>query len=160
MDTVPDAGAEATRGRRRQRADVADGAACEPPRLVGQPDLPQDSIADLRARQRDLKQQVKTVKKELKNKKRQKQHIMRRVAALDTQDIVQVLLDRGVQLRGAQAAAAAHPAAADSSSAAPARGPEAAEPASAEPPQAALVTAPGVFLDAADAEARIFEPSA
>ena len=160
MDTVPDAGAEATRGRRRQRADEADGAACEPPRLVGRPDLPQDSIADLRASRRDLKQQAKTVKKELKNKKRQKQRIVRCVAALDTQDIVRALLDRGVQLREAQAAAAAHPAAAAGSSAARARGPEAAEPASAEPLDAALVAPPGLVQDAADAEACIFELSA
>ena len=96
MDAAPDAAAEATRGRRRRRADEADGAASEPPRLVGRLDLAQYSLADLRARQRDLKQQAKTVKKELKKKKRQKRRIVRCVAALDTQDIVQALLDRGV----------------------------------------------------------------
>ena len=73
--------------------------------LVGRPDLAPDSIEDLRQRQRALKISTRQVKKELKNKRRQKQRIVRRVASLGTQDIVQVLLDRGVQLRDAQAAA-------------------------------------------------------
>ena len=46
------------------------------------------------------------MKKELKNKQRQKQRIMRRVFCLETRDIMQALLDRGLQLRDAQAAAA------------------------------------------------------
>ena len=47
------------------------------------------------------------MKRELKNKKRQKQRILRRVSRLATADIVQALLDRGVQLQEAAAAAAA-----------------------------------------------------
>jgi len=47
------------------------------------------------------------VKRELKNKKRQKQRILRRVSRLATADIVQALLDRGVQLQEAATAAAA-----------------------------------------------------
>ena len=50
------------------------------------------------------------MKRELKNKKRQKQRILRRVSRLATADIVQALLDRGVQLQ--EAAAAASPPAA------------------------------------------------
>jgi hypothetical protein len=96
----------AARGRRNSRVGDAATAEARAGALVGRPDLAQDSLADLRFRQRELKQQAKRVKKELKNKQRQKQRIMRRVSSLDTRDIVQVLLDRGLCLRDAQAAAA------------------------------------------------------
>lgn len=52
------------------------------------------------------------MKRDLKNKKRQKQRILRRVSRLATADIVQALLDRGVALHEAViAASAAEPAA-------------------------------------------------
>lgn len=57
------------------------------------------------------------VKRDLKNKKRQKARILRRVSRLATADIVQALLDRGVALHEA---AAAESAAAASGSAEPA----------------------------------------
>ena len=72
------------------------GAASAEPsasRLMGRPDLAQDSLSDLRVRSRQLKQEAAQVKRELKNKKRQKQRILRRVSRLATADIVQALLD-------------------------------------------------------------------
>jgi len=92
-------------------ADASRGvpASAEPSasRLMGRPDLAQDSLSDLRIRSGQLKQEAAQVKRELKNKKRQKQRILRRVSRLATADIVQALLDRGVQLQEAATAAAA-----------------------------------------------------
>jgi hypothetical protein len=42
------------------------------------------------------------VKRDLKNAERKKQRIMRRVGSLGNEDIVQVLLERGMQLTGHQ----------------------------------------------------------
>ena len=100
------------------------------------------------------------MKKELRNKRRQKQRIMRRVSALDTQDIVQVLLDRGVQLREAQEAEAAQPSGSAGSEAAASSGPEAAEAAPAEPLADALAPMPESMVDEPLAVALVSEPSA
>ena len=43
------------------------------------------------------------MKRDLKNAQRKKQRIMRRVGALGNEDIIQVLLERGMQLTGHQA---------------------------------------------------------
>ena len=47
------------------------------------------------------------MKRELRNAQRKKQRIMRRVGGLGNEDIVQVLLERGMQLTGLQGVPAA-----------------------------------------------------
>ena len=70
--------------------------------LLGRPDLAQDSLQNLRDQQRSLRSEAKRVKRDLKNAQRKKQRIMRRVSSLGNEDIVQVLLERGMQLTGAE----------------------------------------------------------
>jgi hypothetical protein len=64
--------------------------------LTGRPDLEKDALKELRERQRMLKSEAKRVATDLRNKKKQKKRAMRRCATLQTRDIVQVLLERGV----------------------------------------------------------------
>ena len=64
--------------------------------LTGRPDLEKDALKELRERQRALKSEAKRVATDLKNKKKQKKRALKKCAALDTRDIVQVLLERGV----------------------------------------------------------------
>ena len=74
-------------------------------------DLSQDAIADLRARHKQLKAEQKRVRQEMKNKARKRQRVMARMRHVDTASVLQVLLERGVNL-GAPDAARARPAAA------------------------------------------------
>jgi len=64
--------------------------------LNGRPDLEKDALKELRERQRMLKSEAKRLATDLKNKKKQKKRALRRCATLQTRDIVQVLLERGV----------------------------------------------------------------
>jgi hypothetical protein len=66
--------------------------------LAGRPDLEANALSALKERQRQLKSEAKRVQADLKNKRRQKKRALKRCAALETRDIVQVLLDRGVML--------------------------------------------------------------
>ena len=74
-------------------------------------DLSQDAITDLRARHKQLKAEQKRVRQEMKNKARKRQRVLARMRHIDTASVMQVLLERGVNL-GAPAAAGARPAAA------------------------------------------------
>ena len=70
--------------------------------LNGRPDLEKDALKELRERQRMLKSEAKRVATDLKNKKKQKKkRALRRCATLQTRDIVQVLLERGVVIPSA-----------------------------------------------------------
>ena len=104
--------------RKATAKESADGAEASDSRgtrgdvLSGRPDLATDSLADLRTQQRALKTEAKRVAADLRNKRRQKKRAMKRCATLDTRDLVQVLLDRGVQLQkdaAASSAAASRP---------------------------------------------------
>ena len=90
-----------TESRSKRRSAVTDGSpgAIHGDTLCGRPDLAEDSIQNPRLRQRSLKQEAAKLQRDLKNKKRQKQRIMRKVSRLATSDIVQALLDRGVELQ-------------------------------------------------------------
>jgi len=94
-------------GKRKGPGTGALGSEPSASRILGRPDLAQDSLTDLRLRSKQLKQEAAMVKRDLKNKKRQKARILRRVSRLATADIVQALLDRGVALREAASAESA-----------------------------------------------------
>ena len=77
-------------------------------------DLSQDAIADLRARHKRLKAEQKRVRQEMKNKARKRQRVLARMRHVDAASVLQVLLERGVNLgdaAGARPAAPAPPAA-------------------------------------------------
>ena len=71
--------------------------------------LSQDAIAQLRAQRKHLKREQKRVRQEMKNTTRKRHRVMARVRHLDTASVLQVLVERGVQL-GAPAAAPPAPA--------------------------------------------------
>jgi hypothetical protein len=78
--------------------------------LDGRPDLSQDAIENLRAQHLRLKEQQKKVRRDMKNQKRMRSRIIKRVKHLDTASVLQVLIERGVTfgtLRGAAGVAAA-----------------------------------------------------
>ena len=79
-------------------------------RLVDGPlpraDLSQDAIADLRARHKQLKSEQKRVRQEMKNKARKRQRVLARMRHVDTASVLQVLIERGVNLNAAGPAAA------------------------------------------------------
>jgi hypothetical protein len=68
--------------------------------LAGRPDLSQDAIADLRAQHKQLRAQQKRIRAEMKNKARKRQRVLARMRHLDTAAVLQVLIERGVQLGG------------------------------------------------------------
>lgn len=81
-------------GSGRDSADINSRA------LAGRPDLEKDALQELRARQRALKTEAKRVAQDLKSKKKQKKRALKRCSVLDTRDIVQVSLERGVAMPG------------------------------------------------------------
>jgi hypothetical protein len=76
----------------------------------GRPDLSQNAIENLRLEHRRLREQQKKVRKDMKNQKRMRSRIIKRVKHLDTASVLQVLIERGVSfgsLKGAAGVAAA-----------------------------------------------------
>lgn len=125
--------------RRRGRPETAEEA------LAGRPDLAGQALEELKQKQRQLKQETKRCRVELKNKKRQKKRALQKCQNLDTADLVQVIIDRGIELRALTnaAAAAGSPGAGSSGSSAapsPAAGVQASAPPAALGTTATLVS--------------------
>ena len=118
--------------------------------LGGRPDLEKDALKELRARQRALKNEAKRVATDLKKKKKQKKRALKRCAALDSRDLVQVLLERGIVLGNSASSSST-----SSAHSAPPRQesrPEAADPVD-HPSHAVVVHAsPAHVLEVADAD--------
>ena len=75
----------------------------------GRPDLSQNAIENLRAEHQRLKEQQKKVRRDMKNQKRVRSRIIKRMRHLDTASVLQVLIERGVNfgnVRGAAGVAA------------------------------------------------------
>ena len=66
--------------------------------VLGRPDLSQNTIEELRAKNRQLKKEQKMVKQQLTNQKRKRARVMKRMRNLDTASVLQVLMDRGIEL--------------------------------------------------------------
>ena len=60
--------------------------------------LSQDAITQLRAQHKHLKKEQKRVRQEMKNTTRKRQRVLARMRHLDTASVLQVLVERGVQL--------------------------------------------------------------
>ncbi len=104
-------GASDSDGERAVAAPAAAGVAGVGLPWAGRPDLSADEITRLRERQRELKQEQRRVKNEMKNKKRRRARVIARLRHLDTASVMQVLLERGLDVVGAPGAPAGPPAA-------------------------------------------------
>jgi len=81
------------------RGGADDGSEAEELSLIlGRPNLSQNTIEELRARNRLLKKEQKMVKQQLSNQKRKRARVMKRMRNLDTTSVLQVLMDRGIDL--------------------------------------------------------------
>jgi len=69
--------------------------------LAGRPDLSQNTIEVLRARNKELKREQRQVKQQLHNQKRKRARVIKRMRNLDTASVLQVLMDRGIDFAGA-----------------------------------------------------------
>lgn len=69
------------------------------------PTLHADCIAQLRRRQQLLKQEQAKIRNEMRLKQRKRQRIVRRMKNLDTGSVLQVLLERGVDLNATMSGA-------------------------------------------------------
>lgn len=88
----PDGGE--SKKRQRQSRQYKHG----PDVLAGRPDLAKDALIDLKRHQAELKKESARLKRELKAKRRRKARLVRKVEALESEELVQVLLERGVKL--------------------------------------------------------------
>ena len=93
-------------GERERSASPADGGPDDAEPARGRPDLSQDEIARLRQRAKELKTEARKVKNDMKNKKRRRARVINRLRHLDTASVLQVLMDRGLELSGGKPAAA------------------------------------------------------
>ena len=73
----------------------------------GRPDLSQDALQELRMKHKELKQEQKRVRKQMKAQSRKRARILNRMRHLDTAAVLQVLMERGVDFTGSPAPAAA-----------------------------------------------------
>lgn len=73
----------------------------------GRPDLSQDTIEELRSKNRALKLEQRKVRSQLKNQAKKRTRIMKKMRHLDTAAVLQVLMERGVDFSHAPGGASA-----------------------------------------------------
>ena len=103
-------------GERERSASPAEGGPDDAEPAHGRPDLSQDEITRLRKRAKELKNEARKVRNDMKNKKRRRARVINRLRHLDTASVLQVLMDRGLELSGGKPAAAPAPQSSASSS--------------------------------------------
>ena len=92
--------AESERSAPAADADAEHGGEHDDDVFSGRPDLAQDAIETLRARNKQLKKEQLQVKKQLKNQARKRARVIKRMKNLDTASVLQVLMDRGIDFKG------------------------------------------------------------